>query len=150
MQKSKYILTIIAMIIVSCSSASNQQDCVKDSESNLLMTWGVKYNTTGWRVYRTINTQRQVYKIEEDSLGNKRYSDTIRISQENYCKIKQDLTQFVINTQALYVPAKIQHFVQYRDDNRNIFFQAIWNPEHDNTGNKELKVFYDSLEYRMK
>lgn len=138
------------MIIVSCSSAPMQQDCVNESESDLLMSWGIKYNTTGWRVYKSINTQRLVFKVEEDSLGNKRYSDTIRISQENYCKIKHDLTQFVINTQALYVPAIIQHFVQYRDAKRNIFFQAMWNPLHDNIGNKELKVFYDSLEYRMK
>lgn len=138
------------MIIVSCSSAPNLRDCVNESESDLLMSWGIKYNTTGWRVYKSINTQRLVFKVEEDSLGNKRYSDTIRISQENYCKIKHDLTQFVINTQALYVPATIQHFVQYRDAKRNIFFQAMWNPLHDNIGNKELKVFYDSLEYRMK
>lgn len=138
------------MIIVSCSSAPKQQDCVKDSESDLLLSWGIIYNTTGWRVYKTINTQRQVFKVEEDSLGNKRYSDTIRISQENYCKIKHDFMQFVINKQALYVPAKIQHFVLYKDTKRNIFFQAVWNPEHDNIGNRDLKVFHDSLEYRLK
>ena len=92
----------------------------------------------------------QVFKVEEDSLGNKRYSDTISISQDNYCKIKQDLTQFVINTQALYVPATIQHFVQYSDAKRNVFFQAVWNPQHNNSGNRDLKVFFDSLEYRMK
>ncbi len=150
MQKSKYILAIIAMIVVSCSSAPKQAKCVKESEKDLLINWGTQYNKTGWRVYHSINSKMEIVKVEEDSLGNKKFSDSSRISEENYCRIKQDLVNFVVKTQALAFPGIVQQFVEYNSPGQNVYFRAIWNPEHTNAGNKELRVFFDSLDYRAK
>ena len=138
------------MILISCSSVPKQAKCVKESEKGLLINWGKQYNKTGWRVYHSINTKLELMKVEEDSLGNKRYSDSSRISEENYCKIKQDLVKFVVKTQALFVPGIIQQFVEYSSPGQNVYFRAIWNPEYTNAGNKELRMFFDSLEYRAK
>lgn len=145
----KFIFTIlIAGILCGCASGNSADKCLKDNETDLLIKWGDQYNRFGTRIYSVIDAKLNYYKVREDSTGGKIFSDSARIEPENFCKIKQELTQLILATQAMAFPGSTQQFIEYVSPQQNIYFRAIWNPEHTNYGNKNLRNFYDSLTFK--
>ncbi len=151
----KYILMFLCIFYfsIACSTTNKEEipsaPCIDENQKDLVINWGSTYERTGGKIYKSIQSNAIMYRIDEDSNGIKKYSDTVKISYENYCYIKQRIEKLAIQTQSMYYPGEIQEFIEYKSNYKNLSFRAFWNPKYiDHIENRiQLKSLYDSLPY---
>lgn len=149
MKRLTYILGILSILLLSaCSSSGGRYTCVTENEKYLTIKWGTIYQRTGGSIYRSINSQGLMHRVEEVN-GHCSYSDTFQLSPEAYCYIKRTLEGILLKAQAMYYPAEVQEFFEYSDTVRNVSFRAIWNPKYiEKIENREkLKALFDTIPY---
>ncbi len=82
------------------------------------------------------------YKLVGNRITNSFNKDTIIIDEAVACNLLEKTTQLFFKTQALNVPADSNNFMIYANKKSGAELRALWNPIHDNIGNRAFKSLY--------
>jgi hypothetical protein len=69
-----------------------------------------------------------------------------KIADTTYCTLLKQARENILKIQVLNVPSDVNNYFEYIDETKNIHFRALWNPTHDNKGNKEFKALFLQLQ----
>ncbi|PKL84645.1 MAG: hypothetical protein CVV22_11960 [Ignavibacteriae bacterium HGW-Ignavibacteriae-1] len=142
----KILLLSILTILISCSSAQKSTECLSDKDKDFKIHWGkiIKGDMKGNNY--TLTSDRKIHKGATQS--NTVEGDLIATIEdaEAFCSFYSDLMNVMLRIQSLHVPADTNHFIEFINPGMNYKFRAMWNPNHDNQGNREFKAIYKRLE----
>jgi len=82
------------------------------------------------------------YKLVGNRITNSFNKDTIILDEAAACNLLEKTTQLFFKTQALNVPADSNHYMIYTNKKNGAELRALWNPAHDNIGNRAFKALY--------
>lgn len=142
--KSK-VLIIATALLISCSSAKLDNDCISKSRRNLLISWGdydMKNNKliSGYAI-KTDRTVHQLYNLQ-DSIGSQILG---KAPDSLYCDMTQKLWNTILNVQKLNVPADTVRFVRYMNPDNNYQLNGFWNNRYKAIGSKEYREVFTIL-----
>ncbi|MBE2189663.1 MAG: hypothetical protein KGZ71_02855 [Desulfobulbaceae bacterium] len=142
----KILLLSILTILISCSSTQKSTDCLGDRDRDFKINWGRIINGDIHGNNYTLTSDRKIHNNAYQSKdGAGEYITTIQ-DTKSFCSLYSDLMNIMLRTQSLHVPADTNHFIEFINPGMNYRFRALWNPNHDNKGNRDFSVMYKRLE----
>ncbi len=144
-----FFLVIITSSVFSCAEIK-LPECITEKEKDISISWGTINNKSKIKTFYKLTADAKIYKIIEDSMSIQESSYRITIKNDEFCDIKSQMMKLILQKQAIHFPADEQQFLEFSNKSKNIYFAAAWNPEFTNVGNKELRVFFDFLNSRLK
>jgi hypothetical protein len=122
-------------------------DCITSNNKDLIIRWGEFSSKSTMITYYEMTTDGKIsLAIQEDKNSVPKLQTVGRIPSETYCKLLKQTKENIMKVQALNVPGNRSNFVEYIIKSSNYHFQALWNPDHDNVGNKEFKALFAELQ----
>lgn len=129
---------LLSAFFGACSSVKTA-DCINFQAKKSELTWGTILN----------NQPEKYYTLKMDGTVAEYLNgvsiDEYKIKHEDVCELMQEISVLILEIQSLNVPAEKTNFVIFRNPETDYFFRAVWNPEHDNDGNKKFKEYYNKL-----
>jgi hypothetical protein len=143
------LITLISTILLSCSEFK-VPECVNEKEKDLSISWGTINNKTGIKSFYKLSTDLKIIFIVKDSLSNQKQSYELSLTADEFCDLKSKIQKLMVSKQSINFPGEQQQFLEYKNDFKNLYYAAIWNIEFTNSGNKELRSFFDFLNSKLK
>lgn len=138
---------LFSIILLSACATSPKSDCLEGTSKELIIRWGEFNNKSTMESFYELHTDRTIsLGVRQDKNSQPKLQKIGKISEDTFCKLIKQTRDNIIQVQVLNVPSDVNNYLEYVDDKMNIHFRAIWNPNHDNKGNKEFKALFADLQ----
>ncbi|MBX3042857.1 MAG: hypothetical protein KIT33_12055 [Candidatus Kapabacteria bacterium] len=134
------ILSVTFYLITGCTSVPKPPDCINKSALNAVLSWGESKNGEIDEYY-ILKMNGEISKVKGDISSRLSF-----MPPDSLCEILKEIGRLIIEVQSLNVPADHNNFIMYKNPDRDYFFRALWNPEFDNSGNRDFKKLYSRLD----
>jgi len=139
------VLALAFYFIIGCTSVPQPPPCVNKSALNSTVRWGETVNgetTHNW----TLKTNGLIEEWDGDNLHSKQKGKfVVYMNPDTLCLVLRQLGELVVEIQSLNVPAAQNHFIEYKNPERDFYFRALWDPDFDNSSNRKFAELYKRL-----
>lgn len=133
------LLAVALLFFISCTSAPKAPDCINQSAFNAELSWGNLENGDIDTVFR-MKMNGEIFS----SLNN--FEKPIKIADsDSLCEILREMGRLIIEVQILNVPSETNHFIEYKNEERDYYFRSVWDPRFTNESNKDFRLLYKRL-----
>jgi hypothetical protein len=130
----------------SCTSVK-LPPCLSEKSQNTILRWGEFSSKSSIITYYELKSDKSIsLAIQQDKNSEPKLQTIGKISDESYCRLLKQTKTNILLVQALNVPSETANFLEYIEKENNLTFRAVWNPKHDNKGNKEFKELFAQLQ----
>jgi hypothetical protein len=138
------LIIIFSIILLSCSSAPKPPECINEGTKKSVLKWGKLKN--GEQVeYHLMKMNGEISSFDiSQSDDNKQ--EIFYAQKDSICTLLQEMGRLIIEIQTLNVPAESNYFFEYKNEEKNYYFRAVWDPKFENEGNIDFMNFYNRLE----
>ncbi|MBL7976257.1 MAG: hypothetical protein JNJ85_15175 [Candidatus Kapabacteria bacterium] len=156
----KYVLSIcvsICILMLGCGGTTSgvvknnsgdvyRTNCITESTKDLLIRWGVYYDSTGTLYGYEIDANARLWRYVASTKKSNYERDSIgTVSASQLCFFKDTVRNTFIKIQSLFVPAKTRHFIEYQNPANQVSLRAMWDARYQTYGSKEFRSIFDSL-----
>ncbi len=136
------IILLTLLILISCTS-SVDKNCLSSGMEAVQIEWGYITSANSSKYYRLYtNNLVEIYKNNDAEFNR---IDTLSITKVEMCDLVNKTTNLFFKIQSLNVPADSNNFIIYYNKKTGVQLRALWNPLHNNMGNKEFKELYENF-----
>ena len=136
--------SLVALMLVFISSCKTvEKDCLSAGYENIRIEWGylTKANQSE---YYSLNSKSEIKQFVSDDL-HQTVVDSFMINKNDMCHLINKTSALFLKVQTLNVPADSNNYITLYNNKTRVVLRALWNPVHDNLGNKEFKALYQEL-----
>lgn len=139
------LVLIFGFSFISCSSIPDAPDCINKSSINSVLKWGI-IEDNELLTYHTLKTNGKLQAFDNNNIEISDEDNPVYLHQDTICTLMREIGRLILKHQVLSIPSNHNNFIEYRNDDRNYYFRALWDPNFENQGNKEFIEFYNRLE----